>query len=55
MQGVDREEHFSRVEAGVFVVEDARGIDEGAEVTARDVFHCEVDVFFILKGVEELD
>jgi hypothetical protein len=55
MQGVDREEHFGRVEAGVFVVEDARGVDERAEVAARDVFHCEVDVFFVLECVEELD
>ena len=70
MECVDCEEHFSSVETRVFVMEDARRVDQGTEVAAGDVFlrkrqshegsggrenHCEVDGFFILKGVEELD
>jgi hypothetical protein len=55
MEFVDGGEHFCDVEAGVFLFEDARVGEEGAEVAAWDVFHGEVDVFCVLEGVEETD
>jgi hypothetical protein len=45
-------ERLCGVETGVFVEDPGVG-EEGAEVTICDVFHCEVDAFCILEGVEE--
>ena len=48
-------EHFADVESGVFFLEDARVIEESAEVTAGYVFHCEVDMVRVLECVQETD
>lgn len=55
MQLVNSGKHLAYVKPRVFLLEYARVVKEGAEVTAWDVFHCEVDVLGVLKCVEESD
>jgi hypothetical protein len=53
MQLCDGAEHLGDVELGVLLLEDARVVEEGAEVTACDKVHREVDVRRILEGVQQ--
>lgn len=55
MQLVDADEHLGDVEPRVLLFQDARVVQEGAEVATGDVFHGEVDELRVLEGVQESD
>jgi hypothetical protein len=55
VQSVDTGEHLCDVKSGMSVVKDASVVEQGSEVTAGHVFHGQVNLFFVLERVEQLD
>jgi hypothetical protein len=47
--------HFADIELGMSFFENTRVIQSGTEVAARDIFHGQVNIFRILKGIEKSD
>lgn len=50
---VDTGKHLCGIEAGVFLLENAGVVQEGSEVSTRNILHGKVDVFLVLESVEE--
>ena len=53
MQLVHGCKHFADVKSGVFLFEHAGVVQQSPKVSSWYVFHCEVDVFRVLKSVEK--
>lgn len=51
----DTSEHFGDIEASVFLFQNARVVEKRAEIAARDIFHCKVNVLLVLECVEKLN
>ena len=52
MQFIDSHKHLRNIEPSVLFLEHTRIIHERSEITARHVFHSEVDELYVLEGVE---
>ena len=55
MQLAHSREHFADVESCVFLLEDARIVEKCSKVASRYIFHREVNMLCILKGVQQTD
>ena len=53
VQFVHSHEHLANVEAGVLLLQYTGVVEECAKVTTGDVFHCEIDVMWVLECVEK--
>lgn len=53
VQGGDGRDHLGHVEPGVFLLEDARVVEERAKVAAGHKVHGEVDKLGVLERVQE--
>ena len=53
MQFVDGNKHLCGVEARIFLVHDARVVQESSEVASRDVLHGKIDVLRVLECIQQ--
>lgn len=48
-------EHFGDIESRMFLFQYPRVVQERSKVPTRNVFHCQEDIFWVLKSVQQLD
>src|SRR5712691_3872261 len=55
VQFANSREHFADVEPRMFLLEDARIVKQCPKVASGDIFHREVYMLCILKGIQQTD